>query len=97
MIFQYKPSFRDTLNLWNPPYGAGFYGSPGLLCDPQEAKEELIASLHQKVLEQQDCGSEGLERQIKSKKKELQAKKEELLGLLMVLAQCIVNLLMSET
>ena len=47
----------------------------------QEAKDELIASLQQRILEQQDCGSEDLERKIKSKKKELQAKKEELLGL----------------
>ena len=42
----------------------------------------MIASLQQRILEQQDCGSEGLERKIKSKKKELEVKKEELLGLL---------------
>ncbi|CAL1159450.1 unnamed protein product [Cladocopium goreaui] len=48
----------------------------------KETKEELIASLQQRILEQQDCGSEGLERKIKSKKKELEVKKEELLGLL---------------
>ena len=63
----------------------------------QEAKDELIASLQQRILEQHDCGSEDLERKIKSKKKELQAKKEEFLGLRKMLflpVKCAVQLVL---
>eukprot|EP00438_Fugacium_kawagutii_P029087 Skav227840 [mRNA] locus=scaffold752:19362:20986:- [translate_table: standard] len=46
--------------------------------EEDEAKEELLAGLHEKIFEQQDCGTDDLDKQIKNKRKELQAKKDEL-------------------
>ena len=47
----------------------------------EEAKKRLVQGLQEKIVEQRGCSSQDLERQIKTKKKELQTKKDESLGI----------------